>query len=220
MAGSEGGLRGQVLTILPLWPLGAFEMQVIRVQSRCLSLTSQILVAQQSTHYTRHYYIVAHTTMEEEEGRMDPAPLQAGLRSAKRKRGTKASIVHTFGSTHPLQSSDKKIPLNCHQLVFLTMICPSQDCLAMYNGCPAVGSYVLLHACTYHLGIEKKNFFKGGGQPLLLIHQILYQDNPYSFKKIKKKFYLISSSSLSCLMTPPYHPNPLIRTAVLKNESA
>ena len=39
-------------------------------------------------------------------------------------------------------------------------------------------------------------------------------------KKIKKKFYLISSSSLSCLMTPPYHPNPLIRTAVLKNESA
>ena len=39
-------------------------------------------------------------------------------------------------------------------------------------------------------------------------------------KKIKKEFYLISSSSLSCLMTPPYHPNPLIRTAVLKNESA
>ena len=165
MAGSEGGLRGQVLTILPLWPLGAFEMQVIRVQSRCLSLTSQILVAQQSTHYTRHYYIVAHTTMEEEEGRMDPAPLQAGLRSAKRKRGTKASIVHTFGSTHPLQSSDKKIPLNCHQLVFLTMICPSQDCLAMYNGCPAVGSYVLSITCmriTVHLVLKKRISLKEG----------------------------------------------------------
>ena len=81
--------------------------------------------------------------------------------------------------------------------------------------------YYYMHAhIPVHLGIEKKNFFKGGGQPLLLIHQILYQDNPYSFKKIKKKFYLISSSSLSCLMTPPYHPNPLIRTAVLKNESA
>ena len=134
MAGSEGGLRGQVLTILPLWPLGAFEMQVIRVQSRCLSLTSQILVAQQSTHYTRHYYIVAHTTMEEEEGRMDPAPLQAGLRSAKRKRGTKASIVHTFGSTHPLQSCRQKDSPELPPVGLFNVICPSYDCLAINNG--------------------------------------------------------------------------------------
>ena len=52
----------------------------------------------------------------------------------------------------------------------------------MYNGCPAVGSYVLSITCiriTVHLGIEKKNFFKGGGQPLLLIHEILYQNIPY-----------------------------------------
>ena len=38
----------------------------------------------------------------------------------KEERGTKAPFVNTFGSTHPLQSSNKKIPLNCHQLVFLT----------------------------------------------------------------------------------------------------
>ena len=33
---------------------------------------------------------------------------------------TYCAFVNTFGSTHPLQSSNKKIPLNCHQLVFLT----------------------------------------------------------------------------------------------------
>ena len=170
MAGSEGGLRGQVLTILPLWPLGAFEMQVIRVQSWCLSLTSQILVAKHTLHKTllhssSHYY----GRRRRKDG--PRPPLGRPQISEEEKRNKSLHCSHFWQHT-PLavfrQKDSSELPpvgLFNHDLPFLGLFGNVQ----WLSGSGFICTKYYMHAHNSPFSIEKKNFFKGGGQPLLLI---------------------------------------------------
>ena len=154
-AGNEGGLRGQVLTILPLWPLGAFEMQVIRVQSRCLSLTSRILVAQHA-----HYILLVARYCRRRRKDGPRPPLGRPHINEEEKRNKSLHCSHFWQHT-PLavfrQKDSSELPpvgLFNHDLPFLGLFGNVQ----WLSGSGFICTITCMHIHTIQV-LKKKNDF-------------------------------------------------------------
>ena len=169
--GNEGGLRGQVLTILPLWPLGAFEMQVIRVQSWCLSLTSQILVAKHTLHKTllhssSHYY-----GRRRKDG---PRPPLGWPHISEEEKRNKSLHCSHFWQHTPLavfrQKDSSELPpvgLFNHDLPFLGLFGNVQ----WLSGRGFICTITCMHIPFRYW--KKRMIFKGGGHPCFYSLKIL-----------------------------------------------